>query len=234
MIVLCNGMHRSGSTWSFSVCVKLLRLADPRANVSAQFTKTPGDLINALEPRYDHLVIKAHSLDYPSMALSCCGAAKVVYTHRDAYDAVASLMQMFQYPFDDALAAIHGSLLLYEFHHSHGRAMIVPYASLMEKPLETIGAISRYLELDASAAMIVQVNAETSFQAMKAMADQIGDGDSDFLVRRAGDMYDTRTHLHRHHLRNGASGYGRGMLSRRQQQCVGKMLRELAGRAVDI
>ena len=220
--------------WSFNVCVKLLRLADPSGTVCARFTKTPGDLIDALEPEYNHLVIKAHSLDYSSMALSCAGAAKVVYTHRDPYDAVSSLMQMFQYAFDNALAAIHASLLLYEFHRSHGRAMIVPYASLMEKPLETIRAISRYLELDASAAIIAQVNADTSFQAMQAMADQIGGGDSDFLVRRAGDIYDTRTHLHRHHLRNGASGYGRAMLSRRQQQGVGKMLRELAQRAVEI
>ncbi len=234
MIVLCNGMPRSGSTWSFNVCLKLLRMADPRARICAQFTHAPGDLIDTLEPQCDHLVLKSHGLDCLSMAMSCSGAAKVVYTHRDPYDAVASLMQMFQYTFEQAAEAIERALALYEFHRGHGQALIVPYRALREKPRQTIRAISRYLRLDISAAAADRVSAETSFAAMKAMADQIGEGDSGFLVRRAGDVYDSRTHLHRNHVRHGGTGYGRRMLSIRQQRSITKMLRQFDGRVVEL
>jgi hypothetical protein len=234
MIVLCNGMPRSGSTWSFHVCEKLLRAADARARVCTRFTHAPGDWIDTLAPQCDHLIVKSHSLDCLSMAMCCAGAAKVVYTQRDPYDAVASLMQMFQYTFEQAAAAIGRSLRLYEFHRSHRHAMIVPYQALREKPRATIRAISRYLETAVSAQTIGRVHAETSFAAMKAMADQVGESDSEFLVRRSGTVYDKRTHLHRNHLRNGGTGYGRGLLSLRQQRAVGKMLREFSGRVVEL
>jgi hypothetical protein len=234
MIVLCNGMPRSGSTWSFHVCEKLLRAADPRARVCTRFTHAPGDCIDTLVRHCDHLIVKSHSLDCQSMAMCCAGAAKVIYTHRDPYDAVASLMQMFGYTFEQAAAAIGRSLRLYQFHRSHGRAMIVPYRELREKPRATIRAISRYLETAVSTEKIGRVDAETSFAAMKAVADQIGESDSEFLVRRPGTVYDKRTHLHRNHLRNGGTGYGRDLLSARQQRVVRKMVREFSGRVVEL
>src|SRR5579883_91403 len=227
MIVLCNGMHRSGSTWSFNVCVQLLRIRDPQSRLLTDFTSTPGQRIQALRSQCDHLIVKSHTIDDSAREMCGSGDVKAIYTHRDAYDAIASLMQMFQFSFEDALAAVHNSLRILEFHRGHGRALIVPYDSLMARPREMVSAVCGYLAIDVSPAQMDGVHAGTSFAAVKEASEKIGDDESAFVVRRGGDEYDTRTHLHRNHVRDGSSGYGRRLLSPEQCRSVGAMLDEL-------
>ena len=224
MIVFCDGMQRSASTWAFNVCVKLLAAGPPLARIYSVFHENAGELLSSLPLEYDHLVVKCHHLDATAKTLIRTGAAKAVYTHREALDAIASYMLMFHRPFDEALGAIRDSLLLWRFQRDYPNCYTAGYAAIREAPRERTAEIARFLGLDLSADALGRVEAQTSFGAMKRVSDELGTQDPSQLIRVGGLAHDPQTLLHRHHLRDGGSGYGREVLSAEQQRLAADVL----------
>jgi hypothetical protein len=52
MVILCDGMVRSGSTWSFNVALKLLESSDPDRKAFGTFNENPAVLAAAIKPRF--------------------------------------------------------------------------------------------------------------------------------------------------------------------------------------
>lgn len=220
MIVLCNGMQRSGSTWSYNVCVNLLRLVSPSESIYSGYHEELRSLLESLDCEYDHLVIKSHTLDSVGRMLGRLGCAKVIYTCRDAYDAIASYMAMFGRPFEEALAAIRDSLLLREFHLKTCNVLEIHYESLTKTPRDRIVDIAAYLGLTAPGDIVEQVHAQTSAERMKALSEKFDQHNPESLVRQGHLLYDRHTLLHEGHIRHGGTGYGRALLTAEQQKRV--------------
>ena len=216
MIVLCNGMPRSASTWSFNVCRLLFQERYPEATLCARYHENLAEVIDPLRGGYDHVVLKCHTLDGRGRELCRSGVARAIYTHRDPLDAIHSAMVMFRHSFEDALESIRRSLELYEFHRSTGDAHIVSYDAIVCTPAKAIAGVAAYLGFDLPVRTLEVVSSQTSFDAMKEIARQVGRERPG--VRTPRSIYDPETQVHRDHIRDGRTGHARDYLTADQVQ----------------
>jgi hypothetical protein len=185
-----------------------------------------GAKLTEIDAGHRHMVLKCHGLDTAGRALCTLGSARIVYTHRTLYDAIASWMQMFNTSFEDACGAMHKSLHLYRFLRECGNCLFVPYDSVTADNAIAIRRIAEYLGLDVPETRILAIADLTSLDRMKSVANAIRD-DSPDVVHDGTLVYDGQTLLHRNHVRNGSTGYGRAMLSQGQCEAIGRLLEEL-------
>lgn len=222
MIVLCNGMPRSASTWSFNVCRLLFQELRPESTLCARYHENIAEVIDPLRGSYDHVVMKCHMLDERGRELCRSGAARTVYTHRDPFDAIHSAMVMFRHSFEDALDSIRHSLEIFEFHRATGKAHIITYDAVMRTPKKAITGLAAYLEFDLPGDALKRIAAETSMEAMRAIGGQVGRERRG--IRTPRSMYDPETHVHRDHIRDGRTGHGRAFLTAEQAQRADEVL----------
>lgn len=219
MIILCNGMPRSASTWSYNVCLRLLSFEFAACSIYAGYNEEFLGCVHQLGANYRHLLLKTHTLDDVSRRMLQLGACRAIYTYRDPFDAIASYMRMFNQPFEAALPAIRHSFDLYKLHEQSG-SCIVSYASVVHSPLEAVRRVKGYLGLNASEGLLVRIADETGLAAMKNIADKLETAPPESFDGVDSLLYDRSTLLHKNHIRDGSSGYGRGMLSTGQQGII--------------
>jgi hypothetical protein len=209
MLVICNGMPRSASTWAFNAAVGLLRRSDPGAELHSGYDESVARFLETAPPTATQLVVKCHDLDARGKALAHAATARTIYTWRDPADAVVSCMRMFDYDFERALTAIESSLKLYLFHRLRGTALILSYVDIVEAPVEAVAGIASYLGLEERPEIVNAVAKDTSLERMKEQSRQL-----DAIA------YDPTTLLHPGHIRDGGVGYGREALTPEQlRQC---------------
>jgi hypothetical protein len=212
-MVVCNGMPRSASTWSFNVAVRLLRETQP-GRVHGGYDESTLAFLIRLPRGARHAVLKCHGLDEFGRALASSRTARVIYTWREPADAVASAMRMFSWDFDRAYASIEGSLCLYEFHRETRNVLIVDYSEIVDAPAVAIERVADYLELDVSRDLLRDVARATSIDEMRAKAESIEGVDV--------MSHDPESLLHPGHIRHGGS-YGCDVLSADQLVAVKAM-----------
>lgn len=218
MLVVCNGMPRSASTWSFNVALGLLKPLAPAGGVYSAYDESMVRFLESVPPATAHALVKCHELDAHGRALAQTGTAKVIYTWRDPADAVASCMRMFSHDFGTALACVEASLDLYAFHQRCGTALILDYERIVVDPLAAVQRIAAFLELDERSDAIRAVTEETSLPRMKEKAEALPD--EAHLIALCGFPHDPETLLHPHHIRDGGSGYGRKLLTADQLERI--------------
>jgi hypothetical protein len=210
MLLLCNGMPRSASTWSYQVAMALLRKDTPpmacrpwaeypAEGVYGGYNENLYRFLCGLPASCVHAVLKCHSLDAAGLALAQLQAAKVIYTWRDLADATASYMTMFDVDFEHAIALMSSSLDLYLHHRSNG-ALILSYEAITQRPTESVAAIASYLNVAASQERVAQI----------AEANSVG--------RMREKLKD--------HICDGSTGYGAGRLNQGQLRRLEELLRE--------
>lgn len=233
MLIFCNGMPRSASTWSFNVAMDLLRGVrpgepiesvyggyEPDENVAKFLAMAPADAV--------HIILKCHSLDALGRALTRAGAAKVIYTWRDAADAIVSFQTMFGADFEAAFASIASSLELMRFHQQHGNALILEYEEITGKPIESVKLLASYLDLEPREELIEEIATQSSLDRMRDKSEQLSTiAEQDRLVRHQRTAYDKETLLHVHHIRDGSSGYGRAALTADQLRRISELRQRL-------
>jgi Sulfotransferase domain len=205
MLVICNGMPRSASTWAFNAAVGLLRRSDPDAELYSGYDESVARFLETAPPSATNLVVKCHELDARGKALAQAAKARTIYTWRDPADAVVSCMGMFDYDFERALTAIESSFKLYLFHRLRGTALILSYVDIVDNPVEAVAGIAGYLGLDGRSEVVAAVAEDTSLERMKEQSRQL-----------EASAYDPTTLLHPGHVRDGGVGYGREALTPEQ------------------
>ena len=75
VIVLVNGMARSGSTWSYNVVMELLRRARPDEPVHGDYSECTAEFLGLAPKTARHLVIKSHRLNPAARTLARTGSA---------------------------------------------------------------------------------------------------------------------------------------------------------------
>jgi len=217
MLVLCNGMPRSASTWSYNVVMKLLRECSPSENVFGGYDENVTQFLKSAPAGVEHIVLKCHTLDAAGKALASTGAARVVYTWRDVADAAISFMRMFGYEFDHAFSVMSTSLELYEFHRKTRNAVLLTYDEITTDPVAAIERIGEYLGLSTPSKVLDRIAAATSFQRMRDKVTELERTQAEGrLVQHENTTYDPDTLLNLHHIRNGGSGFGRQALAPEQ------------------
>jgi hypothetical protein len=225
MLVFCNGMPRSASTWSYNVAVGLLRQATS-GEVFGGYDENLHRFLRGLPASAAHAVLKCHSLDATGTGIAQLGGARVVYTWRNLADATASFMTMFGLSFDRAIAVMSSSLDLYRRHRRNG-ALILGYRAIMEHPEGSVRKVAAYLGLDAPDPVISAVAHSASFAKMRERVAEIGSLDyGPNLLRHEHSSYDPVTLLHVDHIRDGGFDYGAAMLAPDQLRQIDALLAE--------
>ena len=236
MLVLCNGMPRSASTWSYNVAMALLRNSGPE--VFGGYDENLHRFLCGLPASCVHAVLKCHSLDAAGLGLAQVHAAKVVYTWRDLADATASFMTMFDVDFEHVVAVMSSSLDLYRRHRRNG-ALILSYEAITHKPTDSVAAIAAHLNVAAHQELIAQIAEANSFGRMREKVEEISTLDyAERLVRHdrtsytdaarcdRSYVYDPETLYQLNHIRDGSTGYGASRLSQDQLRRLEELLRE--------
>lgn len=226
MVVLCDGMARSGSTWSFNVALRLIKLCHPDRKTFGFYTENSAVFAAAVRPRSSHLVVKSHDLAPSAYELCRAGAIKAIYTWRHPYDATLSGMRMFGHSLDQSLGILRNALRVWSFHLATGSACIVPYESIVREPSAAINSIASYLGLHVEPGEVCQIAEETSHEQLRSFSQQVAVLEPSRLVRRDGLVYDRVSLLHQNHIRDGRIGHGAGILDSQQLLAIDAVLRE--------
>jgi hypothetical protein len=226
MVVLCDGMIRSGSTWSFNIAVELIRCSEPHRRAFGFYSENPAVLRAAVRPRFSNLVIKSHALDPSAYELCQTGALKTIYTWRNPYDAIASALRMFGYSVEHWMGALRNALRVWEFHRTTGSACILSYESIMQTPVESIQSVAAYLGLHVAPDEASRIAKATSMQESRSLSDRIVKLDESRVVRKDGYVFDRSTLLHQNHIQDGRVGYGFAFLDPKYLPMINALLRE--------
>jgi predicted O-linked N-acetylglucosamine transferase (SPINDLY family) len=201
-IVLCSGMPRSGSTWSYNVCrllltevmgADLLEAGYREGNVAEQYLADIGRTSKM------HLL----KLHYPGPAaadLISRGRAKNIYTVRHPLDAVASFGDALGEPIASAAQHIKDSLDSADQWHRQGNALFIDFDALASEPRNQIRRIAEYLEIEADAALVERIHEQTSLEAVQAFSEQLATSPDAVLARAPKAAYDRVTLYHIGHV----------------------------------
>lgn len=236
MLVLCNGMPRSASTWSYNVAISLLR--HTAQEVYGGYDENLHRFLCGLPASCVHAVLKCHSLDAAGLRLAQLQAAKVVYTWRDLADATASFMTMFDVDFEDIISVMSSSLELFLRHRSNG-ALILSYEAITQQPTESVAAVASYLNVAARQELVAEIAEANSFGRMREKVKElstldyaerlVGHERTSYIDAARSDrsyLYDPETLLHLDHIRDGTTGYGAGRLNQSQLRRLEELLHE--------
>jgi hypothetical protein len=226
MLVLCNGMPRSASTWSYNVTIAVLHSTGEE--ITSGYDEDLHHFLTGLPVSCVYAVLKCHSLDTAALGQSGSQDAKVIYTWRDLADATASFMTMFDVDFEHAVAVMSSSLDLYRFHQSNG-ALILSYEAITQQPIESVARIASHLNIAVPQEVIAEIAEAHALARMRQKVKEIGTDEYDDRLahhertayveavrRNRRYVYDPETLLHIGHIRDGSIGYGASRFTRDQ------------------
>jgi hypothetical protein len=202
-LILCTGMPRSGSTWSYNACMSLLESAHPDASIAGLYSE---DIRAVLAERSaDYLVIKCHAVDEAGRGAIGRGECRTVYTYRDPREAVASFMVFADHSFDEALASIKASLEFMTFQRRYGDALLISYTELTESPRQAIRRIADHLGPAVDDAAVTEADRRSSREEAAAVADKVETFTPAEVYRDDKYLYHRRSLVHRNHLAGGGA-----------------------------
>jgi hypothetical protein len=216
MHIICDGMQRSGSTWSFNVVKGLLVRCRPDEKIYDAYEEDVASFIASVPSTARHTVLKTHLLDAVGKAMARSRQAKVLYTWRSLPDVIASYFNMFGGNFEEAFLATTASLVVYRFHKQTKTGLIIAYDEIMQAPLETVTRIADYLEIGATPEIIAKVTHIQSIDEVRKRIPLLEAANPAAVGGNENGAHAARNLLRPQHIRNGGTGYGAATLTPEQ------------------
>jgi hypothetical protein len=207
MQIICDGMQRSGSTWSYHIARGLLLRCRPGEGIHCGYNEDIAGFIASVPASARHVLLKTHLLDPTGKALARSGTARVIYTWRNLPDVMASFLGIFGGDFEHAFLAITNSLVIYRFHARGNNALLIGYDEIMQTPVETIARVAAYLGLKPAESDIAALAHEQSLPEVRHRLEQ---------SETWRGPHEPETMLYQRHIQNGGSGYGSKVLTTEQ------------------
>lgn len=200
LVVLCSGMPRSGSTWSYNVC-RLLLEAVLRAE-SFECGYHEGSQADEYLMRIQNSA-KAHlvKLHYPGPTVIRWvneGRVKNIFTIRHPLDALASFKEKFGDPVATAAKRLRRSLEAGDVWRRESATLFVEFAEIMGNARQQIRRIAAYLDFDVSDELVERIHQETCLETVRKITQRMADTPQE-LVRAGNSLYDPRTQYHLGH-----------------------------------
>ena len=221
-LCICNGVIRSGSTWSFNVCRELFGLEAQRNNEKMGSAYLDSQPLEQFVTRQwggvpGRTVIKAHTLGMNAMAVVRKGQAKAVCTYRDPRDCVASDLQFMNYPVEICLHRVSSTMSPIRVYQSAPQHfLLVRYEDMMEDTRREIRRVADHLQIAVDDAAVEMIDAKTNMDASRQLCENIRKKPSGRVTQVATHLVDSETHLHENHINGGTMGRWRFELSNEQ------------------
>jgi hypothetical protein len=176
--VICNGVIRSGSTWSFNVCRLLMELRAWRRGETVQAGYLDArDLEEFLRGeafyRQGAAVYKSHGNGPLASHWIRTGKAKAVCTFRDPRDCVASDIEFMGLGFDASLRRVAQSLRLLDSYQDFGRTLFIRYEEMMEDRPAAIQVIAAHLYVRLHQKDLERIDEQTNISSSRKRCSEI-------------------------------------------------------------
>jgi hypothetical protein len=217
-LCICNGVIRSGSTWSFNVCRELYQqLALHLKHGFGSAYLDSGPLEHFIAQQWQSVngstVIKAHDLGPTALAAVRAGKAKAVCTFRDPRDCVASDVKFMKYPFEVCVKRVSGTLEPLRIFQTTPHILLVRYEDMMADRPREIRRIAAHLGLNIPDELVHQIDAKTNPQTSSQVCANLKHKSNNEVLKVADHRVDPATQLHENHLNGGIIGRWRDELS---------------------
>jgi hypothetical protein len=198
MIVISNGMLRSGSTLQYNIAASLLELNGPltRAGFLGDFRKPEVRAkLDAMKAAPGWTILKTH--EAPLERSFYDDHVRVLFSYRDVRDIAASIKKKWAYPFEKILSDIDDMIEIERAFGDIPNVLVQSYDKLYADLAGAAREIADFLGVRATEADIQTIAAG---QAIENQAESRGSVLSKLvgLVKRKG--YDQRTLLHPDHI----------------------------------
>jgi hypothetical protein len=225
-VVICNGVIRSGSTWSFNVCREMVQedaIRNRKAFGSAYLDAQPLEqFISQPQPPAASAVVKAHGLGPVAMTALRHGRARAVCTYRDPRDCIASDLAFMRYPLEIAIKRVGGTLDPIRVYQTTPNILLVRYEDMMTDRFREIRRIADHLGIEMNAEDVRRIDANTNMDSSERVCKQMKHQPQKML-KIATHLVDPTTHLHENHLNGGTVGRWRQDLSTDQAAYLSEM-----------
>ncbi|WP_083901005.1 sulfotransferase domain-containing protein [Azospirillum sp. B4] len=208
--IICVGMPGSASTWSFNVVRQLLVHAHGEGGFKSDYRNDLEHYVGIGQKSKVPLVLKTHHPDNMTQLRIAHEDIPTVITLRDPRDCVASLMQRFETPFNEAFAYVLRSVRRVQPCMAQGRRTVVfRYEDGFHDRLESVARIADLIGVPAPEEVLRTIHESLLTRTVKrTLADLAEEG---HFVQNAGtdarpNLYDPVTHWHKTHIGDGTVG----------------------------
>lgn len=217
MLVVCNGMMRSGSTLQYNLARNLVEKMGCGMGkgffTSKELTRFENKFSQWADDK-NHYVIKIHEL-HPSIAeMATQGSARILYIHRDIRDVAASTKRKFGLREIELVAALDRAIATCCRIERVQGVLWQRYEDVKDDLLTAIQAQADFLSLspgqDLMRTLANECAPESAQEVAKGLQESFG-FKAKSLLRRLGlpiYAYDSRTLLHADHLSKQAGTIG--------------------------
>lgn len=236
-IIICNGVIRSGSTWSFNVCRLMATIlagqrGQPVGSAYLGAEQLERFLFVDSLMRDGPAVIKSHELGPEAITRIRKGSAKAVCTMRDPRDCVASDMVFYGRGFDASVDRVVLSFSHLQKHaQDFGRTLFIRYEDMIGDRAWQVRRIAAYLNIRLDRQQIEAIDRETNIDTCRQICEDLKEHPE---KADGADMYGHKrefvTLLHDNHIGTGMVGRWRKDLTPQQAERV----TEIFQRAVEI
>ena len=232
-VIICNGVIRSGSTWSFNVCRHLADLlARRRSQQYGMACLTDRSLDQFLQVSVNSgagpVVVKVHEIGPIALQWIRARRAKAVCTFRDPRDCVASDIVFWGDGFDASVQRVATSLkVLQASYKDDGSTLLVRYEEMMSDTHLQIRRIAEYLNVEVNQGDIERIDAQTNLQTSRAICEGLSERpDNETDMGSTGHRRHRITLLHDNHIGNAKAGRWKDELTDEQGQLVTQLFQQ--------
>ncbi|MCX8500226.1 MAG: hypothetical protein ORO03_00810 [Alphaproteobacteria bacterium] len=174
MIVLCTGMIRSASNWSYNAA--RLLLAHHSENLGCGYSDDIGKALKEAK-RAEHILIKTHRPDLLGRQMIQHRACLTLHSFRNPLEALASSVESFSGDLDRHIAAVASGLDILQFELEVGGVHFLWYPEIVNFPLPRIAAIADYFGIEASPEILNQISKTLSREQVMATVKRLPQGE---------------------------------------------------------
>jgi hypothetical protein len=222
-IILCSGMMRSASTWSFNVCRLLASEISTTLKVTFKSVSPKyEELDNYLRDRAKEgiLVIKSHFQTDLAIKLIHTNMIKNVCTIRDPRDCVASRQLFEKESFERSVYLIETCLFYVGLFQRSNNTLYIRYEEMVGNPYEYIKLISHYLGFPIDETLVREIDNQTNKSKIKMISDTLKTKPHETLLRVDSHVVDPVTQIHENHIQGGICGRWKTELNKDQIKIV--------------
>lgn len=174
MLIVCNGMLRSGSTLQYNIArslVEKIGIGRGEAFFDNNYILPEGDFIRWAEDTRHH-VIKMHVVHPNAARLAANGYVRICYIYRDIRDVAVSAKRMFYYEGQELIDALDLAIETYYKLQTIENVLWQKYEDLATDISAQVVNIAEFLGLDPPQEIIADIAEEFSLKNVQLLTTQ--------------------------------------------------------------
>jgi len=219
MIILCTGMFRSGSTWSFNVAKSIICENNPNSTIFSEYNESIKNVINDKLDAFDNIILKCHRVDEFGKSMIRHGCVKVLYTYRNPMEIIVSGMQTFNQKFDDVLGTVKNSLEFLQFQKEYENTCLISYNEIVSDPFMVVKRISKHIDINLDIGKLKKIDSCFERKKIKKLSDSLKKEDNN-IIDVGFSYYNAENLFHRNYIRDENAILWEEFLSEEQKRII--------------